>query len=189
MAEKTNARESFTSGRRQDALKEEGHTGLPIRTGSYDKDISRREFARQAALAAATVAALPGNLLAPSETIAASVGQRGAEMVEVSQVAVAPPTTQQPVEEPKLSPESRAEIEAKIQNILRKHGQRLSDEQKADVRRLVMEGQKPLEALRAFALDNSDEPATVLKLYPARESRPRSRPAPRRTPAPKPLAR
>jgi len=107
--------------------------------------ISRREFARRAAIAAATAACLPGELLAIPSSV--------------------PPTPpQQPNE--KLSPESQAEVDAKIQAIFSKYGARFSDAQKDDIRRLVTEGQKSLEAMRAFPVDNSDQPPTVLKLYP-----------------------
>jgi hypothetical protein len=107
--------------------------------------ISRRDFARGAAFAAATAACLPRELLA---------------------TPIAPPPALPQQENEKLSPESQAEVEAKIQAIFSKYGSRFSDAQKADIRRLVTEGQKPLEVMRKFPLDNSDQPATVLKLYP-----------------------
>jgi len=107
--------------------------------------ISRRDFARRAAFAAATAACLPRELLA---------------------TPIAPPPALPQQENEKLSPESQAEVEAKIQAIFSKYGSRFSDTQKADIRRLVTEGQKPLEVMRKFPLDNSDQPATVLKLYP-----------------------
>ena len=107
--------------------------------------ISRRDFARRAAMAAATAACLPVELLAAPPL-------------------PCPALPQQPNE--KLSPESQAEAEAKIQAVFRKYGDRLSDAQKADVRRLLTEGQKPLEAMRKFLLDNGDQPGNVLKLYP-----------------------
>jgi hypothetical protein len=121
--------------------------------------ISRREFARRAAWAAAGVAVIPDHLLPASEALA----------------------MQQPVE-PKLSPEGRAEVEAKVQAIFRKYGQRLSEEQKADLQRLVTEGQKSLESLRAFPLDNADQPATVFEIYP--EAHRGERPARGRGPQP-----
>ncbi|HYL69494.1 MAG TPA: hypothetical protein VEX69_10030 [Candidatus Limnocylindria bacterium] len=107
--------------------------------------ISRRDFAWSAAMAAATAACLPADLLASS-----------------SLPAPAPP--QQPDE--KLSPESQAEVDAKIQALFRKYGDRLSDAQKADIRRLLTEGQKPLELMRKFPLDNADQPGNVMRLYP-----------------------
>lgn len=64
----------------------------------------------------------------------------------------------------KLSPAAQAEVEAKVASIFRKYGTRLSDEQKADIRRAMAESQDGLEKMRAFVLENGDEPATVLKL-------------------------
>ncbi len=104
-------------------------------------DISRRDFARKVALATTTAALLPGELLSKM-----------------------PP--QAPGAESALSAASQAEVELKIETILKKYGDRLSEEQKKDIRRLVTEGQKALEKLRTFPLENSDQPATVLKLYP-----------------------
>jgi hypothetical protein len=75
-----------------------------------------------------------------------------------------PPPLQQAEE--KLSPESQAEADAKIQALFRKYGDRLSEAQKADIRRLLTEGQKPLELMRKFPLENADQPGNVLKLYP-----------------------
>ena len=54
--------------------------------------------------------------------------------------------------------------EAQLQTILAKYGTRLSDEQKADARRLVAQAQKASEALRSFPLDNSDEPAMIFHM-------------------------
>jgi hypothetical protein len=63
---------------------------------------------------------------------------------------------------PKLSPAAEAQLQA----ILRLHGDRLSAEEKTDLRRLVAEAQKPAEQLRAFRLENADEPALVFRVYP-----------------------
>ncbi len=107
--------------------------------------LSRRDFARNAALAAATAAVLPRDLLAQEEK-------------------TAPKPPEKPPEKPKLSPELQAEAEARIQNLLRKYGSRLTEEQKADVRKQITEGMEGVGKLRAFSLDNADEPATVLHL-------------------------
>jgi len=113
----------------------------------HSKVFSRRTFARGAALAAAA-AALPVDLL--------------------PQTQLPPPATtaasEKPADQtPKLSAESQAEAEAKIQNILHKYGNRLSDAEKADLRKSVLSSQEPLEKLRAFPLENWDEPALVLR--------------------------
>jgi hypothetical protein len=117
-------------------MKTEKDTGLGL---------SRRDFARRAATAAATLACLP------------------AELLTVSPLNT-PRPTQQPEE--KLSLESQAEVDAKIQAVFRRYGHRLSEVQKADVRRLLTEGQKPLELIRKYPLDNADQPGNVLNLYP-----------------------
>jgi hypothetical protein len=64
----------------------------------------------------------------------------------------------------KLSPAAQAEVEARVANIFRKYGSRLSEEQKTDIRRVMAENQEGLEKMRAFPLDNGDQPATVLHL-------------------------
>jgi hypothetical protein len=118
---------------------------MPEKKKTKNFVISRRDFTRQTALAAATVACLPGELLArPLRTL--------------------PPPPQETEKKP--SPETQAEADAKMEALLRKYGARLSEAQKKDLNRLVIEGQKPLEAMRAFSLDNSDQPGNVLKLYP-----------------------
>lgn len=117
--------------------------------------LSRREFARRAALAATTAALAPSSLLAQGPATAS-----------------APPQTQTAPDG--LSAELKAEGELKYQWILQTYGSRLSAEQKKDLHRLVMEGQKPLAAFRAFPLENSDAPALTLKFTDA-ESAERSR--------------
>ena len=97
--------------------------------------ITRRQFARGAAVAAAGAALLPHRLAAQSYP---------------------PPVS-------KLSPEAQSEVEAKLQNVVRKYGARLSQAEKADVRRLLLLNQESLEQLRSYPLENSDQPALVLR--------------------------
>jgi hypothetical protein len=122
-------------------------------------NITRRDFARRAALAAAGITVLPGELLAsPARLTPAGVA-------ESSLFA----------DEPKLSPAAQAEAKARAEAVFRKRGDRLSEEQKKEIRRLSTEAQPSLEKLRAFALENSDQPATVLKLYPEASARTQSK--------------
>jgi hypothetical protein len=107
---------------------------------------SRREFARRAAWAATSAAVAPAALLS-----------------QESVPKPAPAASAPPQSSPPLSPELQAEGELKYQWIIQNYGSRLTDAEKKDVHRLVMEGQKPLAAFRAFPLDNADQPATVLK--------------------------
>jgi len=118
-----------------------------------DSAISRREFARRAAFVSAAASLAPSNLLS-SEAIAA------------------PSPAQQPANAPKLSSESQAEVESRIQSIFAQYGNRLSDAQKADIRRLATEAQPPVDRLRAFATDNGDGPGLYLKPLMEREKKP-----------------
>lgn len=117
------------------------------------RQLSRREFSRRAAFAATTAAILPASLLsqdaAPKPT---------------------PSTEQLPQPATALSPELQAEGELKYQWIIQTYGKRLNEEQKQDLHRLVMEGQKSLVAFRAFPLENGNMPATVLKFTGAESS-------------------
>jgi hypothetical protein len=106
--------------------------------------ISRREFARRAAFVSAAASLSPSNLL-------------------IAEPAAAALPLQQPANAPKLSPEGQAEAESRIQAIFAQYGNRLSDAQKADIRRLATEAQPSLERLRAFATDNGDGPGLYLK--------------------------
>jgi len=124
------------------------------REGSHS-GLSRREFARRAALAAAGIAVAPGSSMEgpPAEPHSP------------------PRPAQQASADAGLSPAAQAEVESKIQFILQKYGSRLDEAQKADIQRLVKEGQKPLEKLRAYGLENSDAPALVLRPEPAANGR------------------
>jgi hypothetical protein len=119
------------------------------RNPKIEKRMSRRDFSRHAALAAVSVAALPTASLANS-------ADRTFRSLEVSPQS----------DDKKLSPASQAEVDAKLDIIFKKFGSRFTDVQKTDLRRLASEGQKPLEAIRAYPLENSNQPVTVLKLYP-----------------------
>ena len=106
------------------------------------KSISRRDFAVSAALATVAIATVSADLLAQEKPAAES----------------AKPETQQP---PKLSAASQAEVEERYTAILRKYGARLSEEQKKDVHRNLVSQQQSLDQVRAYPLENWDEPATV----------------------------
>ena len=118
----------------------------PRNSQNESQTISRREFARRAALGAAGAAAVSAGVISLPAAPPASA-------------AVAPAE-----DKPKLSAAARAEAEDKINAVFRKYGERLSEEQKTEVRRVLLESQEPLEQLRAYPLENSDEPATVLRL-------------------------
>src|SRR5262249_12683102 len=114
--------------------------------------LGRRQFTLGAA-AAATAA-----LIHPGETLAQTAGTL-AELDQKTRTAMA-----------KLTLQGRAEVEAKVANIFRKYGDRLSEEQKADIRRIMAETQEGLDKMRAFPLENSDQPADAFRAY-RREAR------------------
>src|SRR5215472_5662269 len=124
--------------------------------------ISRRDFARRAALVSAAASLSPAGLLTdPLQTPSAPTSKAPAQ----PQTAAAT----------KLSAESQAELDARVQAIFSQYGKHLSDAQKADLQRLAAEGQASLDRLRAFATDNGDGPALYLKPLMERESKPSSK--------------
>ena len=132
-----------------------------------DSAISRREFARRAAFVSAAATLTPSNLLS-----AGSIAT--------------PLPAQLPANAPKLSPEGQAEVDSRIQSVFAQYGSRLSDAQKADIRRLATEAQPPLERLRAFPAENGDGPGLYLKPLMERERKPSPMPAtPKPASAPK----
>lgn len=119
--------------------------------------ISRREFARRAAMASAAS-------LAPVKAL-------------TSEAAAASQEPRQHPDIPKLSPEGQAEVAARIQTILSQYGSRFSEEQKTEIRRLCALAQSPLDRLRAYAIEDGDGPALYLKPLVERERKPTPLPA------------
>ncbi|HEY7306447.1 MAG TPA: hypothetical protein VH601_20145 [Bryobacteraceae bacterium] len=63
--------------------------------------------------------------------------------------------------------EPDSEIEARYANALRVYGDRLSDAQRKHLRRILEQNEGMLASVREFSLQNSDSPATTLRLEPA----------------------
>lgn len=120
--------------------------------------ISRREFARRAAFVSAAASLSPAGLFPgePASTAALPSQTPGGS---------------------KLSAESQAEMEARLQAVLAQYGSRLSDDQKSDLRRLATEGQAALDRLRAYSTDNGDGPGLYLKPLMEREKKPSPKPS------------
>lgn len=125
-----------------------------------DHAISRREFARRAALVSAAS-------LAPANLLSAGVPSAALQ-------------TQQSSNSPNLSPESQAEVESRVQAILNEYGGRFSDAQKADLRRLCKEAQPALDRLRAYPTENGDGSALYLRPLMEREKKPSPMTAPQK---------
>lgn len=129
--------------------------------GKKSPGISRREFARRAAIASA-VSLVP------------------ASAVNLSSAAEVPPP--QTPKLPQLTPEGQAEVEGRLQTILNLYGSRFSEAQKADLRRLCTLAQPPLIRLRAYPLENGDGPGLYLKPLMEREKKPAARSSPSKPP-------
>ena len=116
------------------------------------RPVSRREFARRAALvtaAAASALAVPGRV--PGQTASPAVS--GAPV------------------DPGLPLDVAAEVDEKYSAVLRQYGSKFSAEQKQELRNLIVGQVKGLQKLRAYALDNADAPATVLRMGGAEGAR------------------
>jgi hypothetical protein len=119
--------------------------------------LGRRQFALGAAAAATTA------LLRPAETLAQTT-ESISELDKKTRETMA-----------RLTPQARAEVEMKVASIFRKYGERLSDEQKADIRRIMAETQEGLDKMRSFQLENGDQPADAFRAYRNESVAPRPR--------------
>jgi hypothetical protein len=126
--------------------------------GKNNRAITRREFARRAAIVSAAA-------LVPARTLP-------------GQATTGKPVPQQPPDMPQLSPDSQAEADARYETILGRYRSRFSDAQTADLYRLCLLAQPPLDRLRAYSIENGDAPALYLKPLVEREKQPEAAPTP-----------
>jgi hypothetical protein len=127
--------------------------------GKNGTSLSRREFARRAAIVSAAS-------MVPAQALKAD------------SLSPEPRLTQAP-DTPALSPKGQAEAEARYQAILAVYGTRFSDAQKTDLRRLCFLAQEPLDHLRAYTIENGDGPALYFKPLVEREKKPEAAATPR----------
>ena len=113
--------------------------------------MTRRQFARSTALTAAVSisarAILPG--------------------IDSASRASAPPQGQKDQKAPPLkglTPEQTADVDARLANILRKYGNRFNEDQKKRLRRILAQNERLLAPVLAFAVQNGDPPASVLRV-------------------------
>jgi hypothetical protein len=138
--------------------------------------ISRREFARRAAIASAFGSAVAS--VAPAAVVggelASAVGStpRSAQTPPFAPTS-APAQTQLAANLPKLSSESQAEADARLQAILAQYGARFTEEQKTELRRLCAVAQLSLDHLRSYPVQNADGTALYLKPLFEREKKPK----------------
>jgi hypothetical protein len=134
--------------------------------------LGRRQFALGAA-AATTALVLPGTAALgdalPGDLLPQAAAAPDKSLDEKTRAAMA-----------KLSASAQAEVEMKVASIFRKYGDRLNEEQKADIRRIVAESQEGLEKMRAFRLENGDQPADAFNAD-RRAEKPRQQPVRKKT--------
>lgn len=124
-------------------------------TKTTGRQLSRRDFARGVAFASAVSVVPAGSL--PAQPLPGL-----------------PSPQQQPANTPALAPESEADAESRYQAILSVYGPRFSDSQKTDLRRLCYSAQPALDRIRAYPIQNADDPALYLKPLVEREKKPAS---------------
>jgi len=126
------------------------HTLIPPEQINQDdaSRISRRDFGRHAAVAAA-LALSPGMVL-------------GSPPSSPQESKAKPETPDSGLTG--LTAEQSQEVEARLTNIIRKYGNRLSIAQRDHLRRILAYNEKMLVSIRAFPLQNGDPPASVLKV-------------------------
>jgi hypothetical protein len=111
------------------------------------RTISRRQFGRDAAIAAAATLGGPALLAASAGGVEAASREQG-----------------KPEPLKGLTPQQVADVDAKLANILRKYGDRFTAGQKAHLRRILAQNERLLAPVRAFSLENGDPPASVVRL-------------------------
>jgi hypothetical protein len=127
----------------------------PGKARSAPNTISRRQFAQTAALAAAALSP-PATALVAGPPPASAPGDGAAPPIEPDNLG--------------LSPTQKKEVEAKLANIVRKWGGRLSNQQREHLGHILGYNEKMLASIRNFVLENGDAPATVLKLAAGEDS-------------------
>jgi len=120
--------------------------------------ISRRQFARRAALLSASATIVPAAGVFP-------------------QLTPAVPAQEPPAPHPSLSRESQTEADARLQQIFTQYGSRFSDDEKKSLQQINLMTQQNLDRARSFPLDNGDAPALYLKPLVEREKKKQETPA------------
>ena len=111
--------------------------------------LSRRQFARRAAVLSATASIVPTGAFLPATSSA-----------------------QTPQSSPQLSPQSQLEVDSRYQQILSLYGDRLDEAQKANIKKMCADLQPSLERIRKFNLANGNAPALYLKPLVERAKQP-----------------
>lgn len=129
------------------------------RTETKSARISRRKFGLEAAIGAAAAA-----------TLSLSPPRLPTARRDLDNISPAIPPSEQESTAAKLTPEQSRDVEAKLANIIRNYGERLSEEQRKHLRKILAYNQTLLAPIRAFSLHNGDPPVIPLKLSSGKNS-------------------
>ena len=132
-------------------------SGARIKDAKSAKAKSTRISRRAFGLDAAAVAAGALSLSVSPTSLRAALGDRDKISPTIS-------AGEQETAASKLTPEQSRDVEAKLANIIRKYGERLSEEQRKHLRKILAYNETMLVPIRTFTLQNGDAPVTVLKL-------------------------
>ena len=119
-------------------------------TDKNGRVLTRREFAQRAALLSATASLATAEAVLPAPL--QDSGSQGTGSITLSEAG-------------------QTEANSRYQQILGLYGNRFSDAQKADLKRMCYELQPALEHVRSYALQNGDAPALYLKPLVEREKK------------------
>jgi len=89
----------------------------------------------------------------------------GTLAIAAAKPVILPDEPQQQAEDTGLSPGQTQEIEARLNEVVRRYGDRLSEEQRQRVRHILEQNARMLAPIREFEVKNGDTPATTLKLH------------------------
>jgi uncharacterized membrane protein len=123
---------------------------MPHESSPQRQGVSRREFGKRAAWAGLSAA-----------LVATPVA--GKSVPGAGQSTPVPGKSDSAGNSEKETP--AGDSEARYQQIIRRYGDRLSDEQRKRLRKILAYNEKLLAPIRSFPLDNGQPAATVLKFY------------------------
>lgn len=100
----------------------------------------------------------------------------GKSAVAAALTAIAHPSSATPIEDPlvsskeqsnqpDLTPAQMQEVETWFNEAVARYGDRLSDEQRSSIRRVLIQNQRMLAPIRDFPVGNGDTPSSTLKLH------------------------
>src|SRR5690348_9853882 len=101
--------------------------------------------------------------------------EKQAALASLSAALAVTPAAAQTDAPPPSEKETNAsgDIEARYQQVIRRYGDQLSEEQRKRVRKILAYNEKLLAPIRSFPLENGQPAATVLKFYEDAEATPR----------------